>query len=309
MKRNNRLLGFAYALLAVTIWSGNFILASGLANTIPPIALAALRWVCATVVFLPFAWKHLRRDWPAIRANKLPLLAAAITGVTLFNTILYLSAHTTDTVNMALIASTTPVFVVILSRIFLGEPISYLRAAGLAVAITGMTVIATRGSLDILLDLTFREGDLWMLLAGLLWAVYSILVKRKPPEISQYSYLAVIFVTGRHPAHSGRHRGAALLPRLVADTVRNQRHPVYRHRRVPGGLFPVELRRHRHRPRHLLPVPVLHTRLQRHWFLLPARPACHCGPRRGLCPHFFRRIPGDAIPMTIKKRPHIMRPF
>lgn len=199
MTINNRLPGFACALLAVTIWSGNFILASGLADSIPPIALAALRWVCATVVFLPFAWKHLRRDRAAIRAHWFPILAAAVTGVTLFNTILYLSAHTTDTVNMALIASTTPVFVVILSRIFLGEPISRLRAAGLITAIAGMTVIATRGNLGTLLTMTFREGDLWMLLAGLLWAVYSILVKRKPPEISQYSYLAAIFMAGAIP--------------------------------------------------------------------------------------------------------------
>ena len=199
MKLNNRPLGFAYALLAVTIWSGNFILASGLVNTIPPITLAALRWSCAITVFLPFAWKHLRRDWSAITSHKLSLGVAAVTGVSLFNTLVYLSAHTTDTVNMALIASTTPVFVVVLSRIFLGEPISRLRALGLAVAIAGMTVIATHGSLRILLDLTFREGDLWMLFAGLLWAIYSILVKRKPPEISQYSFLAVIFVIGGIP--------------------------------------------------------------------------------------------------------------
>lgn len=199
MTLKNRPLGFAYALLAVTIWSGNFILASGLADTIPPITLAALRWLCATLAFLPFALKHIRRDWTAIKANWGRLLAAAITGVTLFNTILYLSAHTTDTVNMALIASTTPVFVVILSRIFLGEPISYLRATGLTIAITGMTVIATRGSLDMLFNLTFREGDLWMLLAGLLWAIYSILVKRKPTGINQQSYLAVIFIAGVVP--------------------------------------------------------------------------------------------------------------
>lgn len=197
--QNSPILGFACALLAVTIWSGNFILASGLANTIPPIALAALRWTCATIVFLPFAWKHLRRDWDAILAHKVEILVAAITGVTLFNTILYLSAHTTDTVNMALIASTTPVFVVILSRIFLGESISAMRALGLVIAIGGMTIIATRGSLDILLALTFREGDLWMLFGGLLWAIYSILVKRKPLEISPHSYLAVLFMVGAIP--------------------------------------------------------------------------------------------------------------
>lgn len=197
--QKNRPLGFTYALLAVVIWSGNFIIASGLADTVPPIALAALRWSCATIVFFPFALKHIRREWPAIRDNWLTLFGTAIVGVTLFNTILYLSAHTTDTVNMALIASTTPVFVVILSRIFLKEPISFLRAVGLAVAICGMTIIATRGSLETLLNLTFREGDLWMLFAGLLWAIYSIMVKRKPTGISQHSYLGVIFLIGAIP--------------------------------------------------------------------------------------------------------------
>lgn len=192
-------MGFLYALLAVMIWSGNFILASGLADTMPPIALAALRWSCATIAFLPFALKHIRRDWEAIKRNWLPVLAASISGVTLFNTILYLSAHTTSTVNIALIASTTPVFVVILSRIFLGEPICRLRAAGLAVAIVGMAVIATHGSLEALLNLAFREGDLWMVFAGLMWAVYSILVKRKPVDIDQYSYLGILFIVGTIP--------------------------------------------------------------------------------------------------------------
>jgi len=195
----NRSMGFLYALLAVMIWSGNFILASVLADRMPPIALAALRWSCATLAFLPFALKHIRHDWKAIRRNWRPVLAASISGVTLFNTILYLSAHTTSTVNIALIASTTPLFVVILSRIFLGEPICRLRATGLAVAIVGMAVIATQGSLDILLNLTFREGDIWMVFAGLIWAVYSILVKRKSEDIGQYSYLGIIFIAGTIP--------------------------------------------------------------------------------------------------------------
>lgn len=191
--------GFLYALFAVSIWSGNFIIASGFVDAIPPISLALCRWTVAAILFFPLAYKHIRREHKALLRHKWSMLAASITGVTLFNTLVYVSARTTDTANMALFASTTPIFVVILARIFLGEKITLFRAAGLAIAISGMLTIATRGSLDVLLDMTFRVGDLWMLLAGFLWAIYSILVKRKPNDISQYSFLGVAFVVGVIP--------------------------------------------------------------------------------------------------------------
>lgn len=195
----NRPLGFIFALLAVTIWSGNFLIASGFVDDIPPVTLAALRWLTATAVFLPFAKRDMQRDMQALLDHRGELLAASITGVTLFNTMVYISARTTDTVNMALFAATTPVFVVILARIFLKERISPLRWAGLAIAISGMLAIATRGSLDTLLNLTFRLGDIWMFCAGFLWAVYSILVKRKPATISRNAYLGATFLLGTIP--------------------------------------------------------------------------------------------------------------
>ena len=196
---SNRLKGFSFALLAVTIWSGNFLIASGFVDAIPPVTLAALRWITATMVFLPFAWKGMQRDMQAMLDNRWELMVAALTGVTLFNTLVYISARTTATVNLALFASTTPVFVVILARIFLKERISLLRAAGLVVAIAGMLAIATRGRLDVLIHMTFRMGDIWMLIAGFLWAVYSILVKRKPLTISRNSYLGATFLLGAIP--------------------------------------------------------------------------------------------------------------
>lgn len=191
--------GFLFALLAVTIWSGNFLIASGFVDYIPPVTLAALRWLTATVVFLPFAMRDMQRDMRALLDNRLELIAAAVTGVTLFNTLVYVSARTTDAVNMALFASTTPVFVVLLARIFLKERISLLRWTGLAVAIAGMLAIATRGRRDVLVHLTFQSGDIIMLVAGFLWAVYSILVKRKPPTISRNAYLGAVFLLGTIP--------------------------------------------------------------------------------------------------------------
>lgn len=207
-------LGYVHALLAVVIWSGNFVIASGFVDALPPITLAALRWGTATAFFTPFVIGRMRREWPAIRANLLPLCGAAFTGVTVFNTLIYFSARTTDTVNLALLTSTTPVFVVLLSRLFLGERISAFRAVGLTVAICGMVAIATRGDLDMLRTLTFRTGDLTMLLAGLLWAVYSILIKRRSHSVSQYSFLGATFLIG-------------LIPLIPAALVEQQFHPAW----------------------------------------------------------------------------------
>ena len=191
--------GCGYALLAVIIWSGNFVIASGFVDDLPPITLAALRWTTAALVFLPFVYKQILSEKEAILAWKWPMLAASVTGITLFNTLVYVSARTTDTLNIALFASATPIFVVFLSRLFLKERISALRALGLTIAVLGMLTIATRGDLDALLHMAFRMGDLWMLLAGLLWAVYSILVKKKPLGISPLSFLGTTFAIGLIP--------------------------------------------------------------------------------------------------------------
>jgi len=191
--------GYFCALLATLIWSGNFIIARGLGDVLPPVTLAAMRWTTATVVLLPFVFGIMWRERGIIRKHLNHLILSAVLGVTVFNTLIYISAHTTDALNLTLIATTTPAFVVILSRIFLGEPITCFRAIGLMAAIAGIVTLVTRGDYAVLRDLSFRVGDLWMLMAGFLWAAYSILIKKKPQEISSYSYLGATFFLGVLP--------------------------------------------------------------------------------------------------------------
>ena len=186
-------------MLATLIWSGNFIVARGLGNVVPPITLSALRWSTATLVLLPFVLGVMWRQREILRRNMKHMLVSALLGITVFNTLIYISGHTTDALNMTLIATTTPAFVVILSRIFLGEPITRSRAMGLLAAVAGIVTLVTRGDYAVLRDMSFRIGDLWMPIAGFLWAVYSIIIKRKPEEISPYSYLGTTFLLGVVP--------------------------------------------------------------------------------------------------------------
>ena len=129
-------IGYICALLATLIWSGNFIIARGLGDILPPITLAAMRWTTATLVLLPFAAAVMWRERAALRKHMVHLFFSALLGVTIFNTLIYIAAHTTDALNLTLIATTTPAFVVILSRIFLGEPITRFRAIATIQVIT-----------------------------------------------------------------------------------------------------------------------------------------------------------------------------
>jgi drug/metabolite transporter (DMT)-like permease len=105
---------------ATALWSGNFIIARGLSESIPPVSLAFYRWVVAAIVFLPFALKPLLREWDCLRTHLPYLSMTALLGVTLFNTLIYFAGHTTTALNLSLISITFPIVIVILSRIIYG---------------------------------------------------------------------------------------------------------------------------------------------------------------------------------------------
>jgi len=188
--------GALAALAATVIWSGNFVIARGVADAIPPATLAFFRWAVACVALAPFAWKPLRREWPQLRRNAGYLALTALLGVTLFNTLIYLAGRSTETLNLSLISTCIPAFILLLSRIFLGEALTPARLGGLAAALAGVLLLTTRGHPETLLALQPNPGDLWMLLAALLFAAYSILVRRKPESIGPTALLGASFGLG-----------------------------------------------------------------------------------------------------------------
>jgi len=128
-QQNSQLIiGYLFALAATIIWSGNFIIARGLSDRIPPVSLAFWRWVVAVIVFLPFALRSLISEWEKLKKNILYLSVVSILGITIFNTLIYFAGQTTTAINLSLISITFPVFIVIISRIFLYESITFYKA-------------------------------------------------------------------------------------------------------------------------------------------------------------------------------------
>jgi drug/metabolite transporter (DMT)-like permease len=116
--------------------------------------------------------------------------------VTIFNTLIYLAGQTSSALNLSLISITFPVFTIVLSRVFLKEPITAQRIVGVLIIILGVVLLISKGDLRSLMSLSFTIGDLWMLTASLIFAVYSLLVKHRPIEIRPLSFLGSTFLTG-----------------------------------------------------------------------------------------------------------------
>lgn len=188
--------GYTFAIGATAIWSANFIIARGLSTSITPVTLAFWRWVVAVLVFMPFALKKLISEWDFVKKNILYLVITALLGITIFNTLIYFAGHTTTAINLSLISITFPIFIIILSRFFFSELFTVNKGIGILLVAVGVVSLITRGDFSRLLNLTFAIGDFWMLLASIIFAVYSILLRRKPKELSIWTLQLSTFILG-----------------------------------------------------------------------------------------------------------------
>lgn len=189
--------GIWLAILATFIWSGNFIVAKAVNKQIPPVSLNFYRWLFAAIIIFPFAIKQFKSEWKAINQSWHYLFWVSLTGIALFNTFVYIGAHHTSAINLALIGTTSsPIMSVIFARIFLKEKIGWVKLTGMMLCLTGVLFLMSKGDFHHLLSLHFGEGDLWVLLAAFCFAVYNTLVKKKPGIISPVNFLFVIFSFG-----------------------------------------------------------------------------------------------------------------
>jgi drug/metabolite transporter (DMT)-like permease len=195
--KNNILIGVSLAVLATLIWSGNFIVARGVYKQIPPVSLAFYRWLTASVIISPFAYKYFKNEWPVVKKSWQYFFWISLTGIALFNTFVYIGGHYTSAINLALIGTTSsPIMSVILARIFLKESIGWLKIIGIAICIVGILFLLSKGNFQNLVYFKFTKGDAWVLLAALNFAIYNTLVRKKPAAVSRVNFLFVVFAFG-----------------------------------------------------------------------------------------------------------------
>lgn len=171
-----------YLTLPPLLWAGNAVVGRLLVGTVPPLALSGLRWVFALALLLPLGWR-VWRDWPAIRARFGYLALIGFLGVGCYNAMQYVALQTSTPINVTLIASSMPLWMLAVGALFYREHPTRRQIAGAALSLGGVALVLSRGDVDVLLALRLLPGDLLMLAAIALWAWYSWLLARPPAHM------------------------------------------------------------------------------------------------------------------------------
>lgn len=182
--------------LCVLFWSGNFIVGRYINTTIDPVQLAFFRWISVAFLLIPFLIKDFKNILSVFRQNFLILNILAILSVTAYNTLLYHGLQTTQATNGLLINSVVPVEILLLSFFILKIKIVFKQFLGILLSLCGVVFLVVKGDISLLKTLEFNIGDLWILSAGFVWALYSVLIKFKPQGLSILSFLSLLTYVG-----------------------------------------------------------------------------------------------------------------
>ncbi|MBK4736512.1 DMT family transporter [Noviherbaspirillum pedocola] len=159
------------------LWAGNAVVGRMMQGALPPMTMNFLRWTIAFALLLPLGGWALRRDsgmWQQWRRFAL----LGLFGIGAYNSLQYLALKTSSAINATLVGASMPVFMLALGALFFRTPVSARQVAGALLSILGVLTVLSRGEPRLLLALHLVPGDLLMLVATAIWAMYSWLLIR-----------------------------------------------------------------------------------------------------------------------------------
>jgi len=195
---NNKALPYIIMILPPLFWAGNFVVGRAVvSDQVTPLTLSFWRWLLAMLILLPFVIKPMWQQRKIIQSHFWRICFLAVLSISAFNSLAYIALQYTTATNATLLNSFIPIFIIIIMGIFFKEKIAYKQIFGICVSLMGVFVILTRLDLAVIQNLSVNKGDLWMLLAALDWALYSIFLKYLRPEgLSPLPFLGIMVIIG-----------------------------------------------------------------------------------------------------------------
>ncbi|MVW63496.1 EamA family transporter [Massilia sp. NEAU-DD11] len=166
------------------LWAGNAIVGRLVRAAVPPMTLNLLRWTIALAVLLPLGWATLRQAGvlDAIRTRWHRYALLGLLGIGMYNSLQYLALQSSTPINVTLVASGMPVWMMLVGRLFYGVAVRTRQVIGALLSIVGVLVVLCRGDVDQLLALRLVAGDLYMILATIAWSFYSWMLLQPQDE-------------------------------------------------------------------------------------------------------------------------------
>ena len=174
--------------------ASNLIIARGATESIPPISLAFWRWLFCFIILLPFTFNYLKKNFTLYKEEIPRLFTLGFFACGICGAFPFIAGKTTTIVNMGIIYSSSPIFIILISYFFFNEKINTNQFFGALISLIGVIVIIIKADITLLLDLNFTSGDLWMLGASIGWALYTIFLfhwKSKLPLLERFVLISL----------------------------------------------------------------------------------------------------------------------
>ena len=171
---------FALLLFTTFFWGGNVVAGRLAVGEVSPMAITFLRWVLAFALLALAARRQVAGEWRMVLPHWRLIFVLAILGFTAFNALYYSAAHHTTGVNIAIIQGSTPIVILLAGFAVFRNRLTPLQFVGALVTIAGVLVTASHGDWRVIASLSFNRGDVWLLIASIMYAGYTLLLARKP---------------------------------------------------------------------------------------------------------------------------------
>ena len=174
--------------------ASNLIIARGGTEFIPPISLAFWRWLFCFIILLPFTFVFLKKNFKHYKKELFKLFILGFLGCGICGAFPFIAGTTTTIVNMGIIYSSSPIFIIVITSIFFRERLSLVQLVGIFICLAGVILIIIKANLNLLINLKFTTGDLWMLGASIGWALYTVYIfhwKTNLPILQRFTLISM----------------------------------------------------------------------------------------------------------------------
>ncbi len=197
--------------LTSIFWAFNTIAGRAAVGEVSPLLIVSLRWLFVSIILTFLCRNQLKEIWTILSQRIKWLIIMGLFGFTGFNSAYYIAAHDTIAINLGLVQGTMPAFIIIIAWVWLKDKINLTQFLGVLVTFIAVLIVVSAGNLTILLNLELNKGDIVMIFACTLYAVYAVGLRKKPqigalPLLTFFAYVAFL----------------GSLPGLIYETYSNQ---------------------------------------------------------------------------------------
>jgi drug/metabolite transporter (DMT)-like permease len=177
--------------IACACWAGNHVAARMVAGHAPAASLGVVRWILVLLLTGALAFPRIVEDWPRLKAKAGVMTLLGLVGGTAFGTLQYVALQYTTALNMGVVGSIAPAFIVAASYLLFRDGLGPIQLCGVVISLTGVLAIVTQLYPERLLSLSFNTGDILILVNMAFWAVYCACLRLRP-AVHPMSFLFAI---------------------------------------------------------------------------------------------------------------------